>query len=63
MCWRYTGADASDWYGVVLADLVFHKSLPLAITLLFWLLLACALVGLVGRQVSLKVLVVTIHPE
>jgi hypothetical protein len=44
------------WYGDVFVDPVFHKSLPLAVSLLFWLLLACALVGLIGHRVSPGVL-------
>jgi hypothetical protein len=44
------------WYGDVFVDPVFQKSLPLAVSLLFWLLLACALVGLIGRHISPRVL-------
>ena len=39
-------------------DDAFLKSLPLPVSLLFWVLLAFALVGLIGRHVSRGVLVV-----
>lgn len=47
------------WYGYVLVDPVFHNwSVPLLASLLFWAALAFALLGLVGRNVSSRVLVV-----
>jgi hypothetical protein len=47
------------WYGDVLVDPVFHNlSVPLPVNLLFWTALAFALVGLVGRNVSSRALVV-----
>ena len=40
------------------SDTAFLKPLPLPVSLLFWLLLAFALVGLIGRHVSRMMLVV-----
>ena len=47
------------WYGYVVVDPVFHNwSVPLPVNLLFWTALAFALVGLVGRHISSRALVV-----
>ena len=47
------------WYGDVIVDPVFHNwSVPLPVNLLFWTALAFALVGLVGRHISSRALVV-----
>ena len=37
---------------------MFHRSMPLSVTLAFWITLAFALVGLIGRHISPRVLVV-----
>ena len=47
------------WYGDLFVDPVFHNSsVPLPVSLLFWLALAFALVGLIGRNLSSRLLVV-----
>ena len=46
------------WCGDAAVDPVFHRSMPLSVTLAFWITLAFALVGLIGRHISPRVLVV-----